>query len=314
MSHKQNRILVIKLSALGDFIQALGPMKAIRKNHPNDHITLMTTAPFQSLAEECGYFDDIYIDEKPRWFQPHKILRLKKLLNNPDYTRVYDLQNNNRSNLYFKLLSKKPEWVGTAEGASHQNTNPDRTKGHAFEGHCQTLALAGLKDITVDPLDWMQADISDLPLEKNFILIVSGSAPEHPYKRWPAEKYAALCNKLTEQKIQPVLIGTNADKDSTDTIAKLCEKALNLTGQTSLKQIATLAHKAKAAIGNDTGPMHIIGATGCHTISLFSGHTNPIKHAPNGNNVEVIQKDNIGDITYDEILELFLKNKSERAA
>jgi hypothetical protein len=43
------RILVIKLSALGDFIQATGPMKAIRTHHPDARITLLTTAPFEAV-------------------------------------------------------------------------------------------------------------------------------------------------------------------------------------------------------------------------------------------------------------------------
>ena len=61
------RILVIKLGALGDFIQALGPMAAIRKHHPQDHITLMTTRAYENLARSCGYADDIWIDDRPKW-------------------------------------------------------------------------------------------------------------------------------------------------------------------------------------------------------------------------------------------------------
>jgi len=61
-------ILVIKLSALGDFIQALGPMRAIRAHHKNAKITLLTTKAFAKFGKDCGYFDEIWIDEKPKWF------------------------------------------------------------------------------------------------------------------------------------------------------------------------------------------------------------------------------------------------------
>ena len=59
------KILVIKLSAFGDFILALGPMAAIRRHHADAQITLLTTAPFVSLARESGYFDDICVDLRP---------------------------------------------------------------------------------------------------------------------------------------------------------------------------------------------------------------------------------------------------------
>ena len=66
MTQEQQKILVIKLGALGDFIQALGPMAAIREHHKNAHITLLTTKGFQGFAEECGYFDDDIIDKRPK--------------------------------------------------------------------------------------------------------------------------------------------------------------------------------------------------------------------------------------------------------
>ena len=57
-------ILVIKHGALGDFIQALAPMQAIRKFHRGAYIALLTTAPFSRLASESGLFDEIRIDER----------------------------------------------------------------------------------------------------------------------------------------------------------------------------------------------------------------------------------------------------------
>lgn len=110
----QDRILVIKLSALGDFIQALGPMAAIRRHHQNAHITILTTKAFEKFARQCGYFDEIWIDERPKWLDLGGWLALRKKLNAGNFERVYDFQNNDRTNIYFSLLSPKPQWVGTA--------------------------------------------------------------------------------------------------------------------------------------------------------------------------------------------------------
>jgi len=62
---QQPRILVIKLGALGDFVQALAPMAAIRRHHPGAHITLLTTDPFVELAAASRWFDDIWVDSRP---------------------------------------------------------------------------------------------------------------------------------------------------------------------------------------------------------------------------------------------------------
>lgn len=53
MARNVERILVIKLSALGDFVLALAAMKQIRKAHPKAHITLLTTPPFEALGKIC---------------------------------------------------------------------------------------------------------------------------------------------------------------------------------------------------------------------------------------------------------------------
>jgi ADP-heptose:LPS heptosyltransferase len=176
-----DHILVIKLGAFGDFIQALGPMAAIRRHHPDAAITLLTTAPFVTLARQSGYFNDIRIDTRPGWHQPAQLLTLRRDLLAGAFRRVYDLQNNDRTAFYLKLFGRrKPEWVGAAPGASHRNTSPARTAGHAFDGHVQTLGLAGINDVTVDTLDWVRGDASHFGLPHPFVLLVPGAAPDRP--------------------------------------------------------------------------------------------------------------------------------------
>ncbi|MGH1397672.1 MAG: glycosyltransferase family 9 protein [Alphaproteobacteria bacterium] len=299
---QSEKILVIKLGALGDFMQSLGPMQAIRKHHKDAHITLLTTGFFKQFATDCGYFDDILIDERPKKFDVKGWLKLRKILNAGCFTRVYDLQNNDRTGLYFKLLkSPKPEWVGVAKGASHRNVSPDRTAGHAFDGHMQTLALAGVEDVQVDRLDWMVDDVSGFALKKPYVLLVPGCAPDRPEKRWPAAHYGALANMLQSQGYQPIILGTKAEREAADEILSLCPAALDLTDQTSFAHIVTLARNAAGAIGNDTGPMHMIGPTGCPSLVLFSAASNPVKHSPKGANIQTLQRDNLDDLSSEDV-------------
>ena len=306
------KILVIKLGALGDFIQALGPMAAIKKHHPKAHITILTTKPFESFAKDCGYFDDVWIDARPKLLNISGWVSLKKKLNGGNFTRVYDLQNNDRTGFYYKLFNPKPEWSGIAKGASHRNTAPDRSAGHAFDGHLQTLALAGIENIKPDPLEWMIDDITSFNLKSPYILLVPGCAPEHPYKRWPSEHYASLANMLAKDGFQPVLLGTQSESDATGAIAKACPEALDLTGQTSLKHIVTLARHGAGAIGNDTGPIHLIGSTGTPCLVLFSGHSNPVRHAPKGEHVNTLQENDLKDLKPETVFENFKPQRKLR--
>lgn len=293
------KILVIKLGALGDFVQALGPMKTIRAHHKDDHITLLTTAPFRSLAQESGYFDDIILDTRPKFFQLGKWMRLRKVLNEAHFTRIYDLQNNDRTDLYARLLSPKAEWVGAGRGATIRNDSPDRTKGLAFYGHVQTLGLAGITGIEIDKMDWIKGRDHFAGLQAPYVLFVTGSAPTRPEKRWPAEFYADIANRLAAFGVQPVLIGTAAEEAINAQIKAACPAALDLSGQTSLADVVALARKARAAIGNDTGPVHMIAPTDIPTLVLFSGKSEPHRHAPLGNKVSALQIPNLKDLPAD---------------
>ncbi len=308
MPQNHKKILVIKLSALGDFIQALGPMAAIRRAHPKAHITLLTTKPFEGFAKSSGYFDEVWLDRRPGLLNLGGWLSFRNNLNKGGFERVYDLQNNDRTSFYFKLFSKssKPEWVGVAKRASHRNTSPKRTEGHAFDGHVQTLAIAGIKDIEVDRLEWIDEDISSFALKPPYVLFVPGCAPQHPYKRWPAEQYGRLACHLAKLGYQPVLLGSEDDKEVTVQIAKICPEALDLTTQTSLAQIVTLAKGADGAVGNDTGPLHLIAPTGCSCLVLFSAHSNPARHAPKGENVTILQENKLSDLKFENVLDSVL--------
>lgn len=301
-------ILVIKLSALGDFMTALGPMKAIREHHKNDSLTLLTTRPFAAIAEASGYFDKILLDEKPRWINPSGWMTLRRKLNGGVFTRVYDLQNSDRTAFYLRLFSPRPEWVGAAAGASHRNDSPERTSGHAFAGHAQTLALAGITDVRVDTLEWMQGDLAKFPLKSPYVLMVPGCSPAHPEKRWSPDSYRAVATALVAKGIQPVILGTAAEADLNAGIAAI-PGTLDLTGQTSLFEIAVLARGAAGAVGNDTGPSHIIALTGCPLVMLFSTRSSTIrKHGPLGANAHPVEATDLATVAPHQVLEMLEKS------
>src|SRR3989338_5143623 len=196
-------ILVIKLGALGDFVQALGPFAAIRSHHRDARITLLTTAPYAEFAEACGYFDEVWLDDKAKGLVVGKWLKLRRRLRSGGFARIYDLQTSDRSCRYFHMLwpGPKPEWSGVAAGCSHPHANPGRDFMHTIERQAEQLAMAGIAKTPPPDLSWAEADVSRFGLSASYALLAPGGAPGRPAKRWPYRRYLEVVKRLAEKDI-----------------------------------------------------------------------------------------------------------------
>ncbi len=300
-----SRILVVKLGALGDFVQAMGPFAAIRRHHRDAHVTLLTGAAFADFAAASPYFDAVWVDDRPRLWDVGGWLRLRRKLIDGAFDRVYDLQTSDRSGAYFRLLGpgRRPEWSGIALGCSHPHANPGRDLMHTAERQAEQLQMAGIATVSAPDLSWVGADISRFRLSQPYVLLVPGGSVHRPEKRWPATHFAGLGATLAASGQQPVLLGTATEKSMIKAILRNCPTGLDLAGETSLADIANLARGAKAAIGNDTGPMHLIAAAGCRALVLFSSASDPALCAPRGADVTVLRRERLADLPPAEVWE-----------
>lgn len=298
------RILVVKLSALGDFVLAFAPLAAIRKAHPGAQISLLTTRIFADIAHQCPWADEVIVDQRPGIFDVSGWLRLRRRLRGGKFDRVYDLQTNDRTAFYRRLMGPV-EWVGVCRGADFRLTRADWKQMHALDRHREMLALAGIEKMPAPDMSWLDADISLFRLKKPYVLLVPGSAPQHPGKRWPAQRYAGLAKSLEAAGYTVALLGTRDEAEATRAIVKICPEAADLTGQTTLFDIAALGRQAFAAIGNDTGPMHLIAASGCPSLVLFSDVSDPERSAPRGDKVTVLQCDDLSALGVAEVYKTF---------
>jgi len=288
------RVLVIKLGAMGDFMQALGAMRVVRATHPSARITLLTTEPFEAFAKACPYFDIVEADGRPKDLKGKA--DLIRRLRTAGYDMVYDFQNNDRTAQYFLGLSgKKPLWSGAAKGASHQHMNENRGEMHNFDRLAEQLLHAGLSpkppgDPTgwiigqdVSPsLDWIRPAFRDPPrfqpeffsLSGPYMLLIPGSSADHPEKRWPVDRFAKIATWVADAGITPVVIGTKAEGDIGTQIMKMEPRTKSLVGRTDLFQLATLSERAVFALGGDTGPMHLAAAARTPGVCLFAQEWN----------------------------------------
>ena len=296
------RILVIKHGALGDFVLATGPFKAIRHHHPHAHVTLMTSPPYAALGRDCGWFDAVWEDTRPRPWDAPAWLALARRLRGAGFDRVYDLQNSDRTRVYFMALGRRrPEWSGIAPGCSHPHRNPARGSMHTLERQAEQLGLAGIGEVPPPDLSWADAGLDRFALDGAFALVVPGGAAHRPEKRWPAARFAELSRHLSTQGMRPVLIGGAAERAVLGEIAGGAPGALDLCERTSFAEIAALGRLARLALGNDTGPMHLIAATGCPTVVLFSAASDPARTAPVGDHVTVLRRPSLGELSIEAV-------------
>jgi ADP-heptose:LPS heptosyltransferase len=299
------RILVIKLGALGDFVQAMGPAAAIRSHHADAEITLLTSAPYADLARAAPYFNRVCVDERPRLFDLGGWWRLRQALRRGRFDRVYDLQTSDRSNFYHWLMGR-PAWSGIARGASFPHRNPKRDHLHTLDRQAEQLRLAGIAAVPPPDVAWAARDVSHFSLPDRLLLLVPGGSAHRPRKRWPVEHFAALAVRAARHGFTPVVLGGPAERELGAVIAERCSAACDLTARTSFGEIVGLARIARQAVGNDTGPMHLIAAAGCAATVLFSGDSDPALTAPRGDRVVILRRAELAELPLDAVVATLL--------
>lgn len=303
----REQILVIRLSALGDLVQATGPMKAIRAHHSGAHLVLLTTAPYAALMRACPFIDEVWEGGRPKWSDLPAVLGLIARLRRAQFSRVYDLQTQGRTATYFRLLGPfPPAWSGHARGASLRFAPKPGTL-HVQDLQRAQLKAAGIADVPKADLRWLHGDLSGFALPERFSLLVPGGSPGRPEKRWFADGYAALAQVLAARGLPPVVLGAGREEEAIAAqIAAAAPGAVSLAGRTSLAQIADLGRRAALAVGNDTGPMQILAAVGAPCAVLFGADSDPALSAPRpgaeGGHVTVVRRSSLDELDVDEVV------------
>ena len=128
----------------------------------------------------------------------------------------------------------------------------------------------------------------DANLAKPLALLCPGSVNSRA-KRWPAERYAALADRLAQAGMTVALIGSRAELPvSEETAAQAKSSPLILTGKTTVAEAVALISIADVLITNDTGPAHIGAALLTPTIVIF-GPTNPLTTYPMSPHAEIMR-------------------------
>ena len=299
------KILIIKHGSLGDIISATSAIYDIKNHYKGDKLSILTSKKFKNFFLDSKLFDSIIADNK-NGIKGTFVL-IKKILNN-NFDLIIDLQNSQRTSFYIFLIRffSKVEINGTTFFATKRYKNNHHSLSHVVEGLSNQIELLNINTSRKPHLEWFNDKPYDFSNINNdqFIIINPGCSKHSIQKRWPPENFAYVCSYLVSKKILPIVIGSKEDAEVIDAILKKEKNILNLIDKSPLSVIYQLSKKAIGAISNDTGPAHLIAATGCKIHLILSSFSNTNTVIPQSSNVSFTQKEKIDSISKEEIIKI----------
>jgi lipopolysaccharide heptosyltransferase III len=291
-----NRILVIKLRAIGDVVLSTVVLKNLRNAFPNAIIDFLTEDSSRQALEGNPDINSIVVF-KPRAENGFNLIRdIRKRR----YDLVIDLFGNPRSALV-TLFSSAKYRVGYRFGWRKYCYNIIVTP-RGGEVHNTQFNLDALRAISVAVVDespkfyieksdseFADRFFNELKINDGLIIAINPAGGWYT-KRWPETRYAGLADQLVEKLNAKVLIlwGPGEMKHAEE-IQKLMRTPSILIPSTTLKQLGAIISRCALVVTNDTGPMHIAAALGIPIVAIF-GPTNPDFQGPVGTQSVIVQK------------------------
>ena len=302
------RVVVRGTNWAGDSVMTVPALRALRRVLPHANITLAIRPGVKGIFSEADFVDDVLVYDRRSVFSVVSQVREWK-------RRKFDLallfQNAFEAAL-IPFLAGVPLRLGYATEArqpllTHPLALPDwRSSRHEIFYYLylvtaleQTLfgtstICESEPDTGIQISEKRKAEARNLLREHGVreaepvVAICPGSINSRA-KRWPAESFAALADRLVESKRQVVLIGSRDELDVSQEVAgRMRYEPIVLTGKTTLDQVVSVLATMDLIVTNDTGPAHIGAALGRPTIVIF-GPTNPLTTRPFAPEAEILR-------------------------
>lgn len=283
------RILIIKMSSLGDLFHAL-PAVHLIKQHTGAAVDWVVHDIYAELA---GCFTDV---ERVIAFPRRNFWRQRAAfvteLRQERYDLALDMQGLLKSALVMRSV-RADRRVGPSfsrEGSRFfydAVSGPRNKKRHAVEENLDTVRFLGIPMGPVEfPVRFPKVDLAG-PRPQVGLLPCSRRAD----KNWPPERFAEVARALREKtEAHIVLLGSPADRPVCDALARsVGEGVTNLCGKTTMLELGGAVRALDLLITVDSGPMHVAAAVGTPTVAVF-GPTNPVKTGPYGPLHRVVQQ------------------------
>ncbi len=306
------RVLVRGANWVGDAAMTVPALRELRRVLPGAHITLATRGWAEGIFAGADFLDELLlIEEGARGLR--SVGRQAREWRERRFDLALLLPNAFETALV-AALARIPFRVGYATDGrgfllSHRLPMPEwRAERHEIFYYLNLVAglermLRGSSDVEsraprpeLHVSDERRRDARELLHARGIlrvrplVALCPGSTNSRA-KRWPAERFAALADKLIEEAgSDVVLVGSPEELEVSESVAALMSrKPFVLTGETTLAQTVALLGVADLLVTNDTGPAHVAASVGCPVVVIF-GPTNPLTTRPYSTLAEVVRE------------------------
>lgn len=291
------RILVVRLSAIGDIVMASPLARAFKDTYRDSSITWLVEEPSIEVLRGNPHIDEILVWPRGKWKKLWKERRIaslikeffsfrRKLRRKPGYDLAVDIQGLLKSGICtFLSRADLKVGLGSREGSRMlMDRVVDRT-GPSDRISSQYLLLARDLDLKTDGFPMMvptfpeddqfaEKMITEHKLGKGFIVLCPFTT--RPQKHWFHERWEELATSLFNSNGLPsVILGGPGDLEASQNILRLSRANIcSMVGKTTIKQAAAMIKHSALLVGVDTGLTHMGYALEIPTIALF-GATRP---------------------------------------
>jgi heptosyltransferase II len=302
------RVVVRGTNWVGDSVMTVPALRALRRVLPNANITLVIRPGTKGIFSEADFIDDVLVYDRKNALSLLSQIREWKRRN---FDLALLFQNAFEAAL-IPFLAGVPLRLGYATESrqsllTHPLALPDwRSSRHevfyylylvtALEQmlFASSSICEGEPDASIEISETRKVEARKLLRahgvgEGETVVAICPGSINSRAKRWPAERYAALADRLIESQRQVLLIGSRDEADvSREVATRMRNQPVVLTGKTTLDQIVAVLATVDLVVTNDTGPAHIGAALGRPTIVIF-GPTNPLTTRPFSPEAEILR-------------------------
>lgn len=306
MKNSYKNILIVRTDRIGDVVLTTPAITALRRHYPNAKISILIAPETRELVDGNSCLDEVIIDDRKGEYRGYGFFKLIGLLRQKRFDVVINYHTKKRTNLAC-FLAGIPIRVGYKNKKFGFLLNcPIVDTRHKGEKHEAQYCLDVLGELGIESTDlnihlpvneksvqWVELFCKDHHIEKKERLIAIHSGASDPSKQWSESHFAELIDDLADRySAKIVMIGSSQVSESVKKIMSLIKnKAIDMTGQTTVGQLAALMARCNLLISNDSGPVHVAVGVGTPVISIFTRNQpgiNPERWKPLGEQSRVV--------------------------
>ena len=294
------KILIIRLSSLGDILHALPAVRSLRSAFPLARIDWLVERRIKTLLPPLPGVDEVLVLDTGAWRKKpwsratlSGLRTLIRTLRRNDYDLSLDFQGLLKTGLLSFLsgarcrmgFSKNLVRERPAHWFYHRVLDKPKEELHVARLNLElALAAGGSRiplhtELSASEEDWQTIE-SRLAEEQLSQYVIINPGGNWPTKRWKTANYAELADRIRLELLLRVIVTTGPEEGHLYTeIREGCATAPPAHFPVSFAQLIPLCLKARLFVGGDTGPFHLACALGTPTVGIF-GPTSPVRNGP----------------------------------